>query len=233
MTRYDEETGRFILSKGKDVAKDQSYFLWGLTQEQLSRTLFPLGEFTKDITRQISRQFDLSVTKKPDSQEICFIMDNDYHNFLQKNIPDLAEKAPGGDIVMNGKKVGAHKGIPFYTVGQRKGLGITNSSPLFVTKINHENNTIEVGSNDELLSSNLIARNVNLIKYGDLSQHRLLNVKIRYKDEGSDAWCKINHDGLLEVNFLNPRRAITPGQSVVMFEGNDIVGGGIIISSYN
>jgi tRNA-specific 2-thiouridylase len=228
-TRFDKGSGRYILSKGKDPAKDQSYFLWGLTQEQLSRTLFPLGEYTKDVTRQLSQQFDLSVTKKPDSQEICFIMDNDYHNFLRKNVPNLEEKAPGGDIVMNGERVGTHKGIPFYTIGQRKGLGITNESPLFVTKIDHNSNTIQVGNQEELLSTSLLARNVNLIKYAHLDESRLFTVKIRYKDEGSPAWCRMNSEGQLEVSFLTPRRAITPGQSVVMFEGDDIVGGGIIL----
>ena len=227
--RYDENLNRYILSKGDNPAKDQSYFLWKLSQEQLSRTLFPLGEIKeKSETRAIAKKNNLPVFDKIESQEICFVPNDDYHTFLLKNVENINEKIGEGDILFEGNKVGRHKGYPFYTIGQRKGLGVTHPVPLYVKKIFPETNTIEVGENDSLNNTGLLADSVNYIKYPSLDEKREFIAKIRYKDKGTTAECHLREDGKLEVRFSDIKRAITPGQSVVIYEGDDVVCGGII-----
>ena len=227
---YDKNTGRYILVKGFDKSKDQTYFLWRLQQSQLERTLFPLAEFDKPMTRKYAHDYELLIADKVESQEICFIPDNDYHRFLKNAVPDIEERIGKGDIIFNDKKVGEHQGFPFYTIGQRKGLGISNEKPLFVKSIDSKNNVIQVGLEEDLLNNGLIANNINLIKYPDIEENKIFSVKIRYRDPGFPAKCKINSDGKLEIEFMEKKKSITPGQSVVIYEDDDVVGGGIIES---
>jgi tRNA-uridine 2-sulfurtransferase len=226
--RYDNSLNRHILSKGIDATKDQSYFLWKLDQEQLSRTLFPLGNYSKVETRQLAQKFKLSVEKKPDSQEICFVKNDDYKEFL-RNSTEFADKNIGnGDIIFDGKIVGTHIGYPFYTIGQRKGLGISYPLPLYVKNIYPDRNIIEVATVENLTNRTLIADSINFIKYEKIEINKELNVKIRYRDKGSKAFCKIIGYGIMEITFDVPKKSITKGQSVVIYEGEDLVAGGII-----
>ena len=226
--RKDPGTGRYVVSRGADVTKDQSYALWGLTQESLSRTIFPLAEMTKDDSRNLARDFGLPVASKGESFEICFVTDNNYERFLKERLPGLAEKVDGGIITHDGTAVGTHRGFPFYTIGQRKGLGLATGAPVYVTEIDAGRNTIRVGSEEQLYHAGLVAENVNLVKYRDLATPLRVRAKIRYKDEGGMATARTRDDGRLEVHFEEKRRASTPGQSVVLYEGDDIVGGGVI-----
>lgn len=226
--RRDEITGRYILSRDEHNPKDQTYALWAVSQDSLARTMFPLSGFSKNRSREEASRLGLGIASKPESYEICFIPDNDYNRFLRDMVPDLEEKVADGAIMLDGKQIGTHHGYPFYTVGQRRGLGIAHSEPLYVLNVLPDQNIVEVGTDEKLLHQGLIADNVNLIKYGDITEKREFTVKIRYKDEGAPALCYIDKDQKLHIEFYEPRKAITPGQSVVMYEGNDVVGGGII-----
>ncbi|HVZ41251.1 MAG TPA: tRNA 2-thiouridine(34) synthase MnmA [Candidatus Kapabacteria bacterium] len=226
--RRDQESGRYILSRGLDASKDQSYALWAVAQESLARTIFPLADLTKPESRAIAARLDLPVAGKQESYEICFIPDNDYTRFLRDNVPGLDERVKGGDIVQDGRVIGQHAGFPFYTVGQRRGLGISSPDPLYVINIDASTNTVEVGGNDQLMHRGLRASNVNLIKYASIDEPLRVTAKIRYKDEGAPATCRTLPDGTLDLLFDEPRRAITRGQSVVLYEGDDVVGGGVI-----
>jgi tRNA-specific 2-thiouridylase len=225
--RLDESSGRYILSRGRDSTKDQSYALWGLTQHSLSRTMFPLGDMKKSEVREFSEKAGLRTAHKPESYEICFIPDNDYERFLKERIPAL-KNLDGGEIVRGGTVVGRHRGFPFYTIGQRRGVGIATGEPVYVTKIDHKNNVIEVGVEDELMRRVLIARDVNLIKVSTLNGGLRVRAKIRYKDEGSLARVYHMEEGLVKVVFDEPKRAITSGQSVVFYDSDEVVGGGVI-----
>lgn len=226
--RFDDSRGRYMLSRGGDTRKDQSYALWGLPQEALSRTLFPLSRYSKEQSRQVAERVGLTVAKKKESYEICFIPDNDYNRFLRDNVRDLDASVRGGDVVLDDTVIAKHDGYPFYTVGQRRGLGIAHEEPLFVLNVLSDTNTLVVGTEEKLLHAHLRAKEVNLIGRGDLSVPEELTVKIRYKDEGARAVCSLDERGELTVDFLEPRRAITPGQSLVMYDGDDVIGGGII-----
>jgi len=228
--RFDEKSGRYILMRGVDASKDQSYALWGLTQESLSRTIFPLGELTKQEVRELAKKYGLKTANKPESFEICFVPENDYTKFLEENVEGLAEKVKGGDIVMNGKVIGKHRGYPFYTIGQRKGLGVAHGYPVYVIGIDPERNIIEVGSEEKLYHNALIAGNVNLISVDKIEDGMRVTAKIRYSDEGSPAILENYEGGKILVKFEKPKRAITPGQSVVFYDGDVVVGGGIIES---
>lgn len=230
--RRDAETDRLVLSRGLDRSKDQSYALWAVTQESLARTLFPLAELTKPESREIAQRFNLPVAGKRESYEICFIPDNDYRRFLKENVNGLEEEVAAGEVIRDGKVIGKHDGYPFYTIGQRKGLGIAAKEPIYVIGVYPETNQVEVGTADRLEHRGLRADSVNLIKYTDLNEPRRLTAKIRYKDDGAEALCRTLPDGRLEVLFDKPRRAITPGQSVVLYEGEDVVGGGVITEKY-
>lgn len=225
---YNAEADRYFIARGRDASKDQSYALWGLTQESLRRTLFPLGELTKAEARKLGERYGLPNMQKPESFEICFIPDDDYARFLREQRPDLARALAGGEIVMDGRVVGRHEGYPFYTVGQRRGLGALGPEPVYVTKIDAERNRIEVGRAGDLLAGGLVARDVNLQKYPELRPARAVRACVRYKDEGAEAVAESLPEGRLRVEFSTPRRAITPGQSVVLYEGDDLVGGGVI-----
>ncbi|MCX6154794.1 MAG: tRNA 2-thiouridine(34) synthase MnmA [Candidatus Kapabacteria bacterium] len=227
--KYLPESKRYVIARGNDHKKDQSYFLWGLTQAQLSRTIFPLGDLTKAQTRALAEKYDIPIAQKPESQEICFIPNNDYHSYLNKNIPELDKLSPSGDIVMDDKVIGSHQGIYQYTIGQRKGLGLSHKDPLFVKRIDPEKNLIVVDTESNLYSDSLTAKDVNLIKYNSLNPENKFLVKIRYRDEGFPAACSIDEAGQLHIKFDESRRAISPGQSVVMYEGDDLVGGAVIV----
>ena len=228
--RYDEAAGRHVLQKGLDANKDQSYALWGLPQEHLARSIFPLGLYAKPEIRQMAADFGLArVAAKPDSYEICFVPDNDYRRFLRDRVPGLGERVEGGRFVLeDGTPVGRHEGYPFYTIGQRHGLGLALGYPAYVTHIDAETNTITVGRRESLLKQTLVARQINLIKYPDVREERPAVGKIRYKDEGGPCLVWQTGEDELHVAFAQPRRAITPGQSVVLYEGDEVLGGGWI-----
>lgn len=231
--RVDETTNRYVIGRGKDTKKDQSYMLWNVTQESLSRTLFPLADYTKEEVRELARKYNLRTAEKGESFEICFITDNNYERFLKHKLPTLENDLSGGEVVLNNEKIGEHNGFPFYTVGQRKGLGIAHPDPLYVTSIDYKQNKINVGYEKELFSTQLFASQLNLIKYDNLLEGKKLTVKIRYKDTDESAIVTQldgsgNGEGRIKIDFESPKRAITPGQSVVLYEGDDLVGGAII-----
>ena len=226
--REDSRTGRMILSRGHDRSKDQSYALWAVTQESLRRTLFPLADLDKEESRKIAWEHNLPVAGKRESYEICFIPDNDYRRFLRDNVEGLEDRVAGGEVHYRGEVVGEHQGYPFYTVGQRKGLGLSAGKPVYVIDIDPQNNRVEVGDAEDLDHRGLYADNVNLIGVADIPEPRRVTARIRYKDPGAPATCRITPDGELEVIFDEPRRAITRGQSVVLYDGDDVLGGGVI-----
>lgn len=224
-----EENSRFVLSKAKDLTKDQSYVLWGLGQDCLSRSIYPLGDYLKTEVRQLA--FDMGYTelsKKAESYEICFVPDNDYRGFLKRRIPTLEEEVDGGNFVMtDGKVVGKHRGYPFYTIGQRKGLEIALGRPVFVTKIIPETNTVVLGDAADLQESAMQVGGINMIKYNHIPNNMEAVTKIRYKDAGSES--VLHNDGdMVNVHFTHAVSSIAPGQSAVFYEGDDVIGGGII-----
>lgn len=228
-TNIREENNRFILSKGIDDNKDQSYVLWGLTQENLSRTLFPLGALNKSKIREIALELGFDyLYNKSESYEICFIPDNDYRNFLMQRCGNTLEQLKDGYFKdTDGKILGKHKGFPFYTIGQRKGLEIAMGVPMYVNKIDAENNIVVLGNREDLLSDTVKIININLIKYAQLPADKEFLVKVRYKDVGTMA--KATHDNdAITFTFEKAVSAVTPGQSAVFYEGDDVVGGGII-----
>jgi len=228
---YDDASGRYILKRGKDAKKDQSYALWGIRQFGLARTLFPVGEFIKDEIRQIARRLGLRTAEKPESQEICFIPDNDYTRYLRMKRPEIETQLREGEIVdQSGNRLGSHAGFPFYTIGQRKGLGISAPQPVYVTEIDAGNNRIVVGSNDDLRHAGLIADNVNWIAVEKLEGEMEVQAKIRYNDPGAPSVIRPSENDSVELCFTEPQRAVTPGQSVVLYQGDVVVGGGVIRS---
>ena len=228
--RFDETRNRHILSKGKDSKKDQTYVLWGISQPALAKTIFPLSDLTKPEVRELAREFGLRTADKSESYEICFIPDNDYNRFLKDAVPGLTEKVKGGKIkTVSGEVVGEHDGYPFYTIGQRKGLNIPGTKAYYVTEIDPEKNVVVVGDDDDLKSTRLLAGEVNIIAYENVPLDGLkTHAKIRYKDTAEPAIVKLLDNRKAEVIFESPKRAVTPGQSVVFYEGDDLVGGGII-----
>lgn len=228
------ENERFVLSKARDLTKDQSYVLWGLGQECLGRSIYPLGDMLKTEVRQLAYDMGYEeLSKKAESYEICFVPDNDYRNFLKNNVQGLEAQVSGGDFVLsNGEKVGKHKGYPFYTIGQRKGLDIALGRPVFVTRIIPETNTIVLGDIDELNQSVVEVQGLNYIKYGYIPEGLEAVTKIRYKDPGTLSHLH-NIEGMngIHVHFYDVVKGIAPGQSAVMYEGDDVVAGGIIHSS--
>jgi tRNA-specific 2-thiouridylase len=235
---------KYLLKKAKDKYKDQSYFLYRLTQKQLAHILFPLGNYTKSEVRKLASELNLSVKDKPGSQEICFIPDDDYREFLKRELTRMkgapacssrqginANVKPGPILDLNGKIVGEHKGIPFYTIGQREGLGIARGYPIYIIKIDAKNNTIIVGKREEVFSSGLIAGKVSFTVKA-IKREVALKVKIRYNHP--EVLSKVSPMGkdTLKVIFSKPQFAVTPGQSVVFYKGNIVVGGGIIESGF-
>lgn len=227
--RIVNENGRYFLRKGVDLSKDQTYFLWRLTQENLARTVFPLGEYTKDQIRAIADEKGFkALVKKRESQEICFVPDDDYRNFLRSQVPDIDEKIGEGDIIStDGKVLGKHKGFPFYTIGQRKGLNVAVGHPVFVTEINPEKNTVTLGEREDLMRSEIVVADLNFMKYENLFSPMRLECKIRYNSRGVECEARQEGDKLL-IRFAEPVSAATPGQSAVLYEGDDVVAGGVI-----
>lgn len=223
------ETGRHLLRKALDVSKDQSYFLAALTQEQLQAAMMPLGEYSKAEVRDLARKYQLKTAEKIESQELCFVADTNYRRFIQDRIP---EKIEGGDILdKDGKVLGKHQGVPFYTVGQRRGLGIAVGKPLYVTQLNVSDNTIVVGENDDLLEDTMHVERINLISIDKLTEPIRAHVKIRSRDEGGPAIITPTSETEAVVKFDEPRRAITPGQATVFYDGEYVIGGGWIMDS--
>ena len=223
------ETGRYLLRKARDVSKDQSYFLAALTQEQLRCAMMPLGEYTKAEVRDLARKYQLRTAEKIESQELCFVADTNYRRFLQDRVP---EKIQGGDIVdEKGSVLGKHDGVPFYTVGQRRGLGIAVGKPLYVTQLNASENTVVVGESDALLEDTMHVERINLIAIEKLTEPIRANVKIRSRDDGGPATITPISDTEAVVKFDEPRRAITPGQATVFYDGEYVLGGGWIVNA--
>ncbi len=221
--RIERKNGRWLLKKGKDAGKEQSYFLYPLTQGQLRVSVFPLGDYTKSRVRSIARENKLKVHAKPGSQEICFIPDNDYRKFLSGK---GYRGRPGPIVDLKGNVLGEHRGIAFYTIGQRSGLGISHKTPLYVISINGKKNTVVVGGAEDTYSKEFVTANVNwLIKPIDKIRVR---AKIRYRHEPGAAVVRRLKNNRVRVRFLKPQRSITPGQSVVFYKRNVVVGGGII-----
>lgn len=223
---FDPQYNCFKLKKGKDRKKDQSYFLYTLNQKQLEHTIFPVGDFTKEEVRKTAKDFGLTVSERPESQEICFIPNEDYVNFLKKRIPDAFQPGPIEDI--HGRVIGEHRGIPGFTIGQRRGLGISSPYPIYVLNIKPETNTVVVGPDSFLFKKKLIASSLNFV-CREPSQSKLhVKAKIRYKQEEAKAVLSFLEKDKVEVEFENPQRAITPGQSVVFYLRDEVIGGGII-----
>ena len=199
--RLDAQTERYVISRGRDQSKDQSYALWGLTQDSLSRTLFPLADMTKTESRALGEKLGLPNMQKPESYEICFIPDNNYERFLKERLPDLERRVSDGDIVMDGEVVGRHRGYPFYTIGQRRSIGVFRPEPLYVTAIDAQANRIEIGSEGKLHKRGLVASNTNMMKYVDCREPRRVDARIRYKDTGGTATVHDLPDGRVRVVF--------------------------------
>jgi tRNA-specific 2-thiouridylase len=220
---------RYVISKGLDETKDQSYVLWGLEQDLLSRTLLPLGGFHKSQIRQMA--IDLGypeLAKKSESYEICFVPDNDYRGFLKRNVDGLEERVNGGWFVdKTGKKLGQHKGYPFYTIGQRRGLDIAMGRPIYVTAIDPTTNIVVLGDEVDLEQNDLTVGKMNWGKYNGITDGMESIAKIRYKDKG--ALCNLyNQPGGIRARFYENVKGIAAGQSAVFYEGDDVIGGGII-----
>lgn len=227
--QFDPTSGRYLLLRGVDRSKDQAYALWGLSQNQLSKTIFPLGELSKTQVRAIAERLDLKTKHKQESQEICFIPDNDYPRFLrQRNPARFAEIGEGVIIDRNGTVLGQHKGYPHYTIGQRKGLGIAVGKPIYVTEIDAARNRIMVGEKHELNRPGLIASQVNWIAFDQLQDSINVIAQIRYNDPGRPATVSPISSNSIKVVFKDHHQAITPGQSVVLFDGDIVIGGGVI-----
>jgi tRNA-specific 2-thiouridylase len=224
--------GRYWLRKGADTEKDQTYVLWGLSQESLSRTLFPLGNLTKPEVREIARAHGMThIAGKSESFDICFIPDNDYRGFLKKRVPGLEQQVQGGHFVSSdGKVLGPHEGYPFYTIGQRKGLVVAVGYPLYVNRIEPATNRVVLGPREELNRQSLTADQQNLMKYEALDTKRHVKVCIRYHDAGSMGQVETLPDGRIRVTFDEAVQGVTPGQSVVFYEEDELIGGAIIQS---
>lgn len=229
-----QENGRYVISRGIDEGKDQSYALWGVSQQSLSRTILPLGQLYKSQIREIATEKGfIELVNKSESYEICFVPDNDYRGFLKRQVPGLEDKVDGGDFVLeDGTVVGKHKGYPFYTIGQRKGLGIALGFPVYVTGIDKKNNRVVLGTVKHLEKNGMLVDQLALQKYADLNGQSLETVtKVRYNDEGTPA--RIEQIGNeIKVWFHDQVNAIAPGQAAVFYEGNDVIGGGWIKSSF-
>lgn len=248
---YDFERGIFRLFRGADLKKDQSYMLYAMNQPQLASVLFPLGGYTKDKVRSLARDAGLRVSEKKESQEICFIPDNDYRSFLKRGNFSFA---PGDIVSTAGEKLGRHKGLPFYTIGQRKGLGLSSTRPLYVVDIDIKNNLLIVGEEEKTYSRGLIAEELNFVSGFAPTEPLQVNVKIRYRaplvpatlfppeetpsgrndykcEKGGGASERTNVPPLksmAKIIFSEKQKAVTPGQAAVFYQGNEIIGGGII-----
>jgi len=222
----DETGGKFLLKKGADPLKDQSYFLYRLTQRQLRKILFPLGNYTKDYVKEMAVNMGLELAGKRESREICFIPDDDYAAFLKNCIPGAAE--PGPIMDESDKVLGRHRGITSYTIGQRKRLGIAAGEPLYVTAIQAERNAVIVGTREKTYGHELTATDINWISGEKPGSTSGIRARIRYRHPEADALIEVNNGGSVYVNFEEPQPAITPGQAIVFYRGDTVLGGGTI-----
>lgn len=223
---YDNNIQRWLLRKAP-CTKDQSYVLYNMTQEQLSKTLMPLAGLEKNYVRELAQKYKLPVAQKPDSQEICFVEDNNYSKFIEKYTGETSKE--GNFIDKNGNILGKHRGIANYTIGQRKGLGLSFGKPMFVTKINPNENTITLGENGEQYSDYLIAKDVNFIPFDELTKDLRVETKIRYQSKPAFSTITPISKNKIKVIFDFPQRSVTPGQAVVFYDGDIVIGGGTII----
>ena len=221
------ENGRYAIRNSVTAKKDQTYALYNLTQEQLSHTLMPVGDYNKDEIRAIAEKIGIQVAHKPDSMEICFVPDNDYAGFITRETGYVSR--PGNFVDLHGNILGTHKGIIHYTVGQRKGLGLAMGHPVFVVAIRPETNEVVIGENDYVFSTKLYANNINLMSVDKIEEPIRARAKIRYSHEGADCTIRMADDGLLECVFDEKQRAVTPGQALVIYDGDYVLGGGTII----
>ena len=229
---YDSKRERWVLSRPADKSKDQTYFLFGLTQEQLSRTLFPIGDMHKPAVREAAADRGLELAQKPDSQEICFIPGGSYSQFLKAYLEEQGRDLPDskGQLVgSEGEILGQHSGIHAFTVGQRKGLGLSSPQPLYVLRIHPDSHSVKIGTGDQLFSRTLRANRLNWISVAEPNEPVRVNIKIRHRHEPAAAILTINSDGEAQATFDEPQRAITPGQSAVFYQGEEVAGGGWIV----
>lgn len=222
----ENKEGRFLLKKGADQDKDQSYFLYRLTQEQLSHTVFPLAGITKDEVKNLAQKMMLPSASRPESQEICFIPDNDYAEFLENYSSTVS--LPGPILDSAGKTIGQHLGITHYTIGQRKGLGLAVPEPLYVTGIDAKNNTITVGTREQIFSYEMVAADLNWLAFTPPERPVKVQARARYRSPNVEAIITPINDNELYIRFSTPQMAITPGQSVVFYDNDIVIGGGII-----
>lgn len=225
---YDTKRRRYLLKKGRDRDKDQSYFLYTLKQEQLGRSLMPVGQYTKREIRHKAEELNLPVAQRPESQEICFVPDNNYPRFLRGKIPQAFR--PGSIIDVDGKILGRHEGILNFTIGQRRGMRIAASQPLYVLAIDAENNTVVAGPNRSLFRDELLVSELNFISVSGLKEQATFKVRIRYRHAEAEAEVLPVEKDRVSIKFASPQRAITPGQAAVFYDGEIVVGGGIIDS---
>jgi tRNA-specific 2-thiouridylase len=225
-----KENNRYIISKGKDENKDQSYVLWGLSQKSLARTLFPLGGFSKPEIRKMALDKGYEeLSKKGESFEICFVPDNDYRGFLKRRVEGLEERVNGGNFVdMEGNVIGQHEGYPFYTVGQRRGLEVAFGDPRYVIKIDPKENVVVLGTKEDLNKKEVFVRNPNIVKFDKLPAQMEAVSKIRYKDKGANSSISLTDDNRIKIEFYTDVQGVAPGQSAVFYDGNDLIGGGFI-----
>lgn len=226
-SKIENKDGRYLLKRACDDHKDQSYVLYNLTQDQLKHTLMPCGDYTKGQIRQIADELGLEVAKKPDSEEICFVLDDDHGNFIKSVVPERV--VPGNFVDKNGKILGKHKGIVYYTIGQRKGLGIATGKRIFVVDINPLTNEVVLGDESDIFKSSLIIKDVNFIALDSLKEPMEVQGKIRYSSKLAAATIYPLDDERIKVVFNKPQRAITKGQSCVLYDGDLVVGGGVIV----
>ncbi|MCS7025108.1 MAG: tRNA 2-thiouridine(34) synthase MnmA [Bryobacteraceae bacterium] len=230
--RFDAASGRYQLLTGRDASKDQSYFLWGLTQAQLARTMFPIGDLTKSEVRQLARTLGVSVADKQDSQEICFVPNGDYAAFIDAYFAEqgIPRQATRGDIVdRQGRKLGEHHGVHHFTIGQRKGIGVARPEPLYVIETRPQQQLVIVGSNEDLFRGELVAQDFNYVSIASLEKPLRARVKIRNKHEAASATLHPTSDPrTVRIVFDEPQRAVTPGQAAVCYDGELVLGGGWI-----
>jgi tRNA-specific 2-thiouridylase len=226
---YNPDTTQYELHRALDLNKDQSYALWGIRQKALAKTIFPLGELTKPQVRDLAKRYNLPTAEKAESQEICFIPDNNYHRLLKSARPELESEVDKGELLdTSGNVIGHHQGYPFYTIGQRKGLGGGFAQPLYVVNIDANTNRVSIGDEDALFCKEFFVRETNIISSHMISGQLKAHIKIRYNDDGHSGTIYPLKDQKLRIVFDSPQKSVTPGQSAVFFSGDLVIGGGII-----
>jgi tRNA-specific 2-thiouridylase len=219
---------RYFVSAAEDKTKDQSYALWRVSQYALGKTLFPLGGYTKKMVREIAKELGLKPAETPDSQEICFVPNDDYRQLIDIRLPELNKKLAGGNVIYKDKVIGKHKGYINYTIGQRRGLNLALGKPVYVSKIDPDANLVYVDDEEMLYNREFTCNEINLQKIEKLDSPVKAKVKIRYKDKGDPAIIEQVNNDEIKVTFNEPKKSITPGQSAVFYDGEDVIGGGII-----